>query len=39
MASFASQKSTPILMVLLAGIVGYIAYTGSVHRQRSACRA
>ena len=30
MASFASQKSTPILMVLLAGIVGYIAYTGSV---------
>ena len=30
MASLASQKSTPILMVLLAGIVGYIAYTGSV---------
>ncbi len=25
-----SQKSTPILMVLLAGIVGYIGYTGSV---------
>jgi type IV pilus assembly protein PilO len=25
-----SQKSTPILMALLAGIVGYIAYTGSV---------
>jgi len=30
MASLASQKSTPILMVLLAGIVGYIGYTGSV---------
>ena len=30
MASFSSQKSTPILMVLLAGIVGYIGYTGSV---------
>lgn len=30
MASFNSQKSTPILMVVLAGIVGYIAYTGSV---------
>ena len=30
MASFSSQKSTPILMVLLAGIVGYIAYTGSL---------
>ncbi len=30
MASFASQKSTPILMVLLAGIVGYVAYTGSL---------
>jgi len=30
MASFASQKSTPILAALLAGIVGYIAYTGSV---------
>jgi type IV pilus assembly protein PilO len=29
MASFASQK-TPVLMVVLAGIVGYIAYTGSV---------
>ena len=29
MASLASQKSTPILMVLLAGIVGYIGYTGS----------
>jgi type IV pilus assembly protein PilO len=25
-----SQKSTPILAALLAGIVGYIAYTGSV---------
>jgi len=30
MASFASQKSTPILAAVLAGIVGYIAYTGSV---------
>jgi type IV pilus assembly protein PilO len=30
MASFASQKSTPILVAALAGIVGYIAYTGSV---------
>src|SRR5258705_8489825 len=30
MASFSSQKSTPILMILLAGIVGYIAYTGNV---------
>jgi type IV pilus assembly protein PilO len=30
MASFASQKSTPILVAVLAGIVGYIAYTGSV---------
>jgi len=30
MASFASQKSTPILAALLAGIVGYIAYSGSV---------
>ena len=25
-----SQKSTPILLVLLAGLVGYIAYTGAV---------
>ena len=25
-----SQKTTPILVILLAGIVGYIAYTGSV---------
>ena len=30
MASFASQKSTPIFMVLLAGIVGYVAYTGTL---------
>jgi type IV pilus assembly protein PilO len=30
MASLSSQKSTPILVTLLAGIVGYIAYTGSV---------
>jgi type IV pilus assembly protein PilO len=30
MASFSSQKSTPILLILLAGIVGYIAYTGNV---------
>lgn len=25
-----SQKTTPVLLVLLAGVVGYIAYTGSV---------
>lgn len=25
-----SQKTTPVLVILLAGIVGYIAYTGSV---------
>ena len=30
MASLSSKQSTPILMVVLAGIVGYIAYTGSV---------
>jgi type IV pilus assembly protein PilO len=30
MASLSSQNSTPILGILLAGIVGYIAYTGSV---------
>ena len=30
MASLSSQKSTPILVTLLAGIVGYIGYTGSV---------
>jgi type IV pilus assembly protein PilO len=28
--ALSSQKSTPILAALLAGIVGYIAYTGSV---------
>src|SRR5512133_555235 len=28
--AISSKQSTPILMVLLAGIVGYIAYTGSV---------
>jgi type IV pilus assembly protein PilO len=28
--SLASQKATPVLVILLAGIVGYIAYTGSV---------
>jgi type IV pilus assembly protein PilO len=30
MASLTSQKSTPILAAVLAGVVGYIAYTGSV---------
>jgi type IV pilus assembly protein PilO len=30
MASLSSQKSTPILVILLAGIVGYIGYTGTV---------
>ncbi len=30
MASLSSQKLTPILMVLLPGLLGYIAYTGSV---------
>src|SRR6476659_2421796 len=30
MASLTSQKSAPVLVVLLAGLVGYIAYTGSV---------
>lgn len=30
MASLTSQKSTPVLVVLLAGVVGYIAYTGAV---------
>ncbi len=30
MASLAQQKSTGVLMMLLAGITGYIAYTGSV---------
>jgi len=28
--ALSSKQSTPILMVLLAGIVGYIAYTGNV---------
>ena len=28
--AISSKQSTPILMVVLAGIVGYIAYTGSV---------
>ena len=28
--AFASQKSTPVLVILLAGITGYIAYTGAV---------
>jgi type IV pilus assembly protein PilO len=30
MASLNSQKSAPVLVILLAGLVGYIAYTGSV---------
>ncbi len=30
MASLAQQKSTAVLMILLAGLTGYIAYTGSV---------
>jgi type IV pilus assembly protein PilO len=30
MASLSSQKSAPLLVALLAGLVGYIAYTGSV---------
>jgi type IV pilus assembly protein PilO len=30
MASLSSQKSTPILLGLMAGIVGYVAYTGAV---------
>ena len=28
--ALSSQKSTPILVILLAGITGYIAYTGSI---------
>ena len=28
--SLSSQKSTPVLVILLAGIVGYIGYTGAV---------
>lgn len=30
MASLSTQKSTPILVGLLAGLVGYVAYTGAV---------
>jgi type IV pilus assembly protein PilO len=30
MSSLSSQKSAPVLVVLLAGVVGYIAYTGAV---------
>ncbi|MEP7175796.1 MAG: type 4a pilus biogenesis protein PilO [Gemmatimonadales bacterium] len=30
MASLGSQKSTPILLLVLAGVAGYIGYTGSV---------
>ena len=30
MASLTSQKSAPVLVALLAGVVGYIAYTGAV---------
>jgi type IV pilus assembly protein PilO len=30
MASLSSQKSAPLLVVLLAAVVGYIAYTGAV---------
>jgi type IV pilus assembly protein PilO len=33
MASLASQKSTPILLVLIAGLVGYAGYTGAVLNQ------
>jgi type IV pilus assembly protein PilO len=33
MASLNSQKTTPILLVLIAGIVGYVAYTGAVLSQ------
>ncbi len=29
--ALSSQKSTPVLVMLLAGIVGYIGYTGAVH--------
>jgi type IV pilus assembly protein PilO len=32
MASLSSQKSGPVLVVLLAGLVGYIAYTGTLIR-------
>ena len=30
MASLVSQKSTPILVLLLAGLAGYVGYTGAV---------
>jgi type IV pilus assembly protein PilO len=30
MASLTSQKAAPLLVILLAGLVGYVAYTGSV---------
>jgi type IV pilus assembly protein PilO len=30
MASFNSQKSAPVLVIVLAGLVGYIGYTGAV---------
>jgi type IV pilus assembly protein PilO len=30
MASLSSQKSAPVLVILLAGLVGYIGYTGAV---------
>jgi type IV pilus assembly protein PilO len=30
MASLTSQKSAPLLVILLAGLAGYIAYTGAV---------
>jgi type IV pilus assembly protein PilO len=33
MASLNSQKTTPILLVLIAGMVGYVAYTGAVLSQ------
>jgi type IV pilus assembly protein PilO len=32
MASLSSQKFAPVLVMLLAGVVGYIAYTGAVIR-------
>src|ERR671924_471483 len=30
MAALSSEKSTPILIILLAGLVGYIGYTGAI---------
>jgi type IV pilus assembly protein PilO len=33
MASLNSQKATPILLALIAGLVGYVAYTGAVLSQ------